>query len=325
MLEAQLFLERVLSAIDPYLKAHWEIDHLCFRTSSLEHYAATREVFEKTSALLIESEIGGRPIATYQQQGLIAARGRRVDVIEVPAPKPGRTIDKGFEHLEIVMDLDFTTLQQSVPHWKWDARSLGKDLNPELEARFDDFNIKFHHHALSHIINIEKHEGARDFLQESQLLSRFEKFSPLISGTIPLGIDTEKSDLDILFHVHDFEEFEQYVKSIFPDAKFYKHTDAWSANFQFKGLPVEFYASSCPPLQQNAHRHLRIEGRLLKLLGPKLRADIHRLKSEGVKTEMAFGEVLALSSPYDDLLKLYWLSDEELLQRFGAVYATTRP
>ncbi len=317
MLNLQNFLDTCAKNLLPYMKPHWEVDHACYRTDSLEHYEQTKRDFARSSVLLIESQVGGRPIASYQLKTPKFARGHATDIIEIPAPKPGRKPDSGYEHIEVVIDEPFDQLQARFPSLKWETKALAKDLNPELETSFESFNVKFHHHSLAHIINIEKHEKTNSFLQHSQILSKLSHFSPLISGTIPLGIDTPDSNLDILFQATDFDHFKAEVLKLFSDASFSQDQQHILAKTSFQGLEIEIYASALSPLQQNAHRHLRIEGRLLKLLGTPFRDKIMALKAQGIKTEPAFGQVLELEKPYQDLLDLYFCTDLELLQRFS--------
>ena len=106
-----------------------------------------------------------------------------------------------------MVDEKFTDLIELAPELKWDMRALGKELNPEVEAQFGEANIKFHHHSLDCIINIEKHKKAFKFLSK---LSLFKEFYPLVSGTIPLGIDVEGSDLDILMECRNKFEVGQF-------------------------------------------------------------------------------------------------------------------
>lgn len=306
------FLESALTKLSPVLKKHWEIDHVCFRSDSLDHYEQTKKDFSNQAKLLIESPIGGRPIATYELNKPVWCGHGLVSLVEVPAPKQGRAIDRGYEHLEVVIDCDFKEFMQAHPQLNFDDRAIGKELNPELEAKFEHFNVKFHHHALNHVIELEKDERIANFLPS---LRAFGTYTPLLSGTIPLGITIPGSDLDILMSASDLDILAKLIQDNYPMSQI-KVTDRLVANFEYRGLPIEIYAEERPVLEQNAHRHLRIEGRLLKLLGHNFKNKVIELKRQGLKTEPAFAKLLELSSPYEELLELYYLSDRELLQRF---------
>jgi predicted metalloenzyme YecM len=140
------------------LEEGWLVDHLCYRTLSLEAYAAVLKDFAKFSTLLIESQVHGRAIATFKLAMPLPFGKRTVDVIEVTAPKPGKKTIEGFEHFEIVCDLPFEELQHRFQHLNMDSSGLRKKLNPELEICFGERNIKFHHLSLEQVIRLEKVE-----------------------------------------------------------------------------------------------------------------------------------------------------------------------
>lgn len=298
------------------IKKHWEIDHVCFRTHTLEEYEEYKLIFSHSFNLLTETIIGQRPISTYKLTKPMRVSDQFVDLIELPAPKSGKPYTKGYEHLEIVIDISFEELMAKYPSVTWKTSGVNKSLNPELQACFEGFNIKFHHHNLEHIIHIEEHKLAHTFLSESEILTKLKHFNPLISGTIPLGIANPQSDLDILFECQDFSYFSEEVKNLFPGAIVKTDQDFTIAKLCYSGLKIELFCQKISPLNQNAHRHLRIEGRLLKLLGESFRKKIIQLKMDGVKTEPAFGELLSLKDPYQDLLHLYERSDSELYDQF---------
>ena len=66
-------------------------------------------------------------------------------------------------------------------------------------------------------------------LSELNILKTLEKFDPILVGTIPIAIDIETSDLDIICEVYDFEEFEQYVDYNYSKYENYKK---YNADFQ---------------------------------------------------------------------------------------------
>ena len=56
--------------------------------------------------------------------------------------------------------------------------------------------------------------------------------------------------------------------------------------------------------QQNAYKHMIIEYSILKEKDTKFKAEIIKLKSEGMKTEAAFAQLLGLlGNPFEELLK----------------------
>lgn len=311
------FIEKAITQLGEVLQPHWEIDHICYRTKSLDEYAEVKKHYSQKGKLLIESPIAGRPIATFKLDIPLVTTHGQTHLLEVPAPKAGKITASGFEHIEIVTDQKFEDLVQMHPRLNWDHRATEKSINPELEAQFADFNIKFHHHALDCIIELEKNLDVMQFIPSLQAFSEFE---PLISGTIPLGIATENSDLDILMSCANFDQLAMRIKKYFPTAVVKNSKDHLVASFFTGKLPIEIYAENKPPLKQKAHRHLRIENRLLKLLGEDFKRQIKQLKRDGLKTEPAFGKLLDLKDPYEELLLLYPLSDTEILDRIKKDY-----
>jgi predicted metalloenzyme YecM len=316
----QNFVNESLKDLSPFLCSHWEIDHVCYRTDSHENYRYIQNIFSEVGILLGETIVGGRPIACFELHQPILTSHGLVSLVEVPAPKPGRHYDSGLEHLEVVVDCTFDAFLEKFPDLEWNTRATNKIFNPEIEAKFSNFNVKFHHHALNHIIELEK-STALDFLPK---LQNFAKYSPQIAGTIPLGIAVQGSDLDVLMQAFDFDELAKDILAYFPDAKITSNTEMLTANFHYGALPVEIYAENLVPLEQKAYRHLRIEGRLIKLLGHKFKNNVIKLKQTGLKTEPAFGKILNLSSPYEELLELYWLSDVALLERLNPLFLQGR-
>jgi len=305
---------------------HWEIDHLCFRTSTDDKYEEAKKYFSQKGECLIESEVNGRLIATYKLHSPIRYKEWIIDLIEVPAPKPHKVTMDGFEHIEVVIDQPFSDIIQGHPHIKFQKKGLQKELNPELEIEFTDCAIKFHHKSLEHIINIEKNCEILNFLQETKILKILSQFEPCISGTLPLAIGSHQSDLDILLQSSDLDQFKLEVKDIFGkmpgfSIKSTRHQNINSVvvKFNFKDLPIELFCQDLCVYSQQANQHFLIEGRLLKLLGDEFKDNIKRLKENGVKTEPAFGKVLNLQNPYQELLELNQLSDSDLFIKYSSL------
>jgi hypothetical protein len=129
-------------------------------------------------------------------------------------------------------------------------------------------------------------------------------------GTIPINIDIENSDLDIICEVSDKNEFIDKLNALFGSEKdFIIHEslkfDAIKANFIIDGFEIEIFGQNIPTARQNAYRHMLIEHKLLLAKDEKFRQDIIDLKNLGYKTEPAFAKLLGFAgNPYEELLKL---------------------
>lgn len=134
-------------------------------------------------------------------------------------------------------------------------------------------------------------------------------YSPVLCGTIPISINVEGSDLDIIMEVYDFETFKQQAANLYGGydkfvlkEKTIRNTPVIKANFEFGGFAFELFAQPQAIEQQYAYLHMLIEHHLLTR-HPHIRAEIIRLKESGIKTEPAFAQVFGLEGdPYEALL-----------------------
>ncbi|WP_100075132.1 DUF4269 domain-containing protein [Chryseobacterium camelliae] len=155
---------------------------------------------------------------------------------------------------------------------------------------------------------------AYEVLTRYRIFEKLKAYSPVLAGTIPIGIDVEGSDLDIICQVdltyeEDFLDKLMFKKIFPPDVeiaveKMMVNGEASIIlNFMLDGFPVEIFGQDIPSVQQNAYRHMLAEYRILKEKGDGFKQEIIQLKRKGVKTEPAFGLLLGLEDPYEDLLK----------------------
>jgi hypothetical protein len=161
------FLKKITEKLDDHkikLAPHWDIDHICYRSSSQENYEEMFKQFSLWGSLLIESEVNGRLIATFKLQEPILFhhyRDYKIDVLELPAPKMNKKTKEGFEHIEVVCDLSFEEIKAKYAGLKFDESGLKKSFNQELRIVFDDScSIKFHHMSLESVICLE---GSKNF------------------------------------------------------------------------------------------------------------------------------------------------------------------
>ncbi|PXV65542.1 uncharacterized protein DUF4269 [Dysgonomonas alginatilytica] len=152
-------------------------------------------------------------------------------------------------------------------------------------------------------------------LRETNILEILHSYNPVVVGTIPIAIDIEGSDIDVACCTENLLEFRDIVRFNFSSFKdFSDHLEnVYIANFEYRGLEIEIYGEPVPTFMQNGYRHMLIEDRILRLAGAKFRDDIIALKRQGYKTEPAFGILLKLKDPYQELLNLVQLDDDELM------------
>jgi len=151
-------------------------------------------------------------------------------------------------------------------------------------------------------------------------------YDPLLVGTIPLAIDIDSSDLDIIHRAADKFQFAHVVHENFSRCAGFSYRVeevrgklSFIANFQAHGFQFELFAQNVPVLEQAAYRHMLVEYRLLEIGGSDARATIRELKQNGVKTEPAFAEYFGIQGddPFEALLKLAKLDEEALRKAVG--------
>ena len=150
-----------------------------------------------------------------------------------------------------------------------------------------------------------------EILTRYRIFEKLEEYSPLLAGTIPIEIDTERSDLDIICQFENQNDFTAILYRYFRDNDHFTLEEitvtgekSVVSNFMLEGFPIEIFGQNKPVTEQNAYRHMVAEYKLLQEKGEDFKQKIIELKKKGIKTEPAFGILLGLENPYEDLLKL---------------------
>lgn len=161
----------------------------------------------------------------------------------------------------------------------------------------------------------EKQRKSYEILTESSIMDILKAHSPIVVGTLPIHIDVEWSDIDIICYAKDLNMFQKTVQTNFSDREaFYDKIFRrnYVSSFIIHRIPIEIYAEPVPTRKQNGYRHMIVEWRILEIAGKNFKNEIIKLKNEGYKTEPAFGKLLMMQDPYKELLLLEQLSDSEL-------------
>lgn len=153
---------------------------------------------------------------------------------------------------------------------------------------------------------------AYDVLTRNNVLTSLQPFDPLLVGTIPIQIDIESSDLDIICYYADQRAFVDFLTTTFGSADSFtswtKHEPAAQAvvaSFWLDGFEIEIFGQAIPTKQQYAYRHMLVEHKLLTERGEEFRQQIIALKRQGYKTEPAFGIALGLTGNLYEALLAY--------------------
>lgn len=156
-----------------------------------------------------------------------------------------------------------------------------------------------------------KQQEAYKVLTQYSIMEFLQPYSPLLAGTIPIDIDIETSDLDIICYWQHADKFKDDLFKCFSGYKDFQLVDkivreqrSVIANFKVENFEIEIFGQNKPSQEQFAYRHMVIENYLLLSRGNQFRETIRALKVQGFKTEPAFAHALGLQGdPYLELLK----------------------
>ena len=148
-------------------------------------------------------------------------------------------------------------------------------------------------------------------LRNHQILEKLDEYKPIVVGTIPIEINIENSDIDIIGETSNFEKATNHLTENFSHHIEFKidqltnnNEICLTCNFRIDTFEIEIYLENKIPTEQNAYQHMLIEAKLLEKFDESFKNKIIELKKNGYKTEPAFAKVLELKgNPYLALLE----------------------
>jgi hypothetical protein len=154
-----------------------------------------------------------------------------------------------------------------------------------------------------------RQRAAYECIRALDVFTILKPFDPVLVGTIPIQVDIEESDLDIICYVTDDAQFKQVLEGFAEFTGFrlkevlINEVKCIIVNFCLDGFEFEIFGQNVPSQQQNAYKHMIIEHSILKERGEDFREKVINLKLQGYKTEPAFAKLLGLKgNPYKALL-----------------------
>ena len=157
-----------------------------------------------------------------------------------------------------------------------------------------------------------KQQKVYKVIKDYKIFDHLKDFHPVLAGTIPIEIDTDKSDLDIICYWKDRSQFIKCLNNNFSAYSDYHLQEKTKrghftimANFKISDFEVEIFGQNRPVIEQEAYKHMIIEYKLLLTYGLSFRNKIIELKKQGIKTEPAFAQLLGLrDDPFEELLSI---------------------
>ncbi|WP_028891712.1 DUF4269 domain-containing protein [Tenacibaculum sp. 47A_GOM-205m] len=156
-----------------------------------------------------------------------------------------------------------------------------------------------------------RQKEAHKVLLELNLFELLKNFNPILAGTIPINIDVESSDLDIICQSENHEDIVKVVREkhgklpgfevkTIPS---YKNLKTTIITLEYKTFPIEIFVQNKPSEEQDSYLHMLIEYQILLKNNEDFKSEIIALKQQGLKTEPAFAKLLGLEEdPYEALL-----------------------
>lgn len=160
-----IFLEQILQETREAgfdLSDFVQLDHMCYRVSSLEQYDEKKALLLNLGSLLGENMVNGRPIAVFRLYQPVICDGWRIDAVELPAPKSGEDTREGLEHVEFVLYDDKDVFLQKYAGKDFILRAADRGVNPEIGFKLPSYTIKFHLLNLPTAVYLQNKLGLTD-------------------------------------------------------------------------------------------------------------------------------------------------------------------
>ena len=161
----QAFLDQLLSEVGAAgfdFADFVQMDHMCYRVSTIRQYQAKKEELRTVADFLGENQVNGRPISAFRLHHPVQHGQWRIDTIELPAPKPGVPTEQGLEHVEFVLFDAMDTFLKKHPDKQFNMKAATRGINPEVAFKLPTYAVKFHLLSLPVVVFIEEKLGITD-------------------------------------------------------------------------------------------------------------------------------------------------------------------
>lgn len=133
-----------------------QLDHLCYRTETLDEYRAVLTELKPLGRSLGEVMVQGRPIDIIALDEPIQTNGWTVDFLEIAAPKASSPYPSGLEHAEFVTGGLLTDFHARHAELEFITDAMQRVINPELKYRKNGISVKFHQLNVGAVVQIER-------------------------------------------------------------------------------------------------------------------------------------------------------------------------
>ena len=132
------------------------LDHLGYRTETLDEYYGVLQDFSGLGENMGEVEIEGRPISVIALDEPLVADGWTIPFLEVVAPKASSPYPSGLEHAEFVTVRRLSDFEKAHEDLPFIRDAMMRRINPELKYRENGISVKFHRLSIGSVVEIEE-------------------------------------------------------------------------------------------------------------------------------------------------------------------------
>lgn len=132
------------------------LDHLGYRTETLEEYHKVMSDFKSLGKDMGEIIIEGRPISIIALHEPLITGGWTIPFLEVIAPKASSPYPSGLEHAEFVTVRLLSDFEKAHPDLPFIRDAMNRRVNPELKYRENGISVKFHRLSIGSVVEIEE-------------------------------------------------------------------------------------------------------------------------------------------------------------------------
>ena len=131
-----------------------ELDHIAYRTESIEKYEEIKEVLLPFFKTYSDRKFGGRNILVGRFEESLVYNKFKIEGVEVLAPKEDNVFKNGLENAEFVIEGTLKDFRAKYSDINFDLHAYDREVNPELCIEFDNCAVKFHEISLLDIRSI---------------------------------------------------------------------------------------------------------------------------------------------------------------------------
>ena len=131
------------------------LDHIGYRTETLEEYHQKLEAFRVLGEDMGEIMIQGRPISIIALSQPIQTGGWVIPFLEVIAPKASSPYPSGLEHAEFVTIKLLRDFEAQHANLNFIRDAMSRRINPELKYRENGISVKFHRLSIGTVVQLE--------------------------------------------------------------------------------------------------------------------------------------------------------------------------